>query len=228
MPDKPLIVIPAYNEADSINECVRGAVVHGDVCVVDDGSTDGTAEIVEAIDGATVIRHETNTHIAEAVADGFRYASASGYAHCVTMDAGLSHDPNVIPAFLAAKEFDLVLSRRDELIDVPLRRRVLSRTATLLINMALKRSVVPWVHAGFSDVTSGYRLYSRRAYEAVVARPLTSSTFDFHLEALARVYNAGYAVGEVPISYRYTNSSLRFPIIVDAVRTCGRIWTGRV
>ena len=54
---------------------------------------------------------------------------------------------------------------------------------------------------------------------------LRSRAFDFHIEALAHVFRAGLPIAEVPITYRYTNSSLRAPIVWEALRTWGRLWS---
>ena len=220
-----LVVVPAYNEADTIAEVARRAARHADVCVVDDASTDATAELAAAIPRVHVVRHATNTHIAGAILDGFRHARAGAYAHCITMDAGLSHDPDAIPAFQARADADLVLGYRARREGVPLVRVGLSRAANWLMNLALERRRVPWGGAGLRDCTSGFRMYSRRAYELLLDAPLRSRAFDFHIESLAVVWRAGLAVAEVPIAYRFTNSSLRREIVAEALRTCGRLWT---
>ena len=80
-----LVVIPAYNEAETIEEVATRCLVHADVCVVNDCSTDDTAALAGAIDGVHVVSHTQNTHIAGALLDGMRYAREQGYAHCVTM-----------------------------------------------------------------------------------------------------------------------------------------------
>jgi hypothetical protein len=67
-------------------------------------------------------------------------------------------------------------------------------------------------------------MYSRRAYELLLEAPLRCRAFDFHIEALAHVYRAGMRIVEIPITYRFTNSSLRRDIVVEALRTCGRLW----
>lgn len=221
-----LVVVPAYNEAQTIEEVARRASRHADVCVVDDASTDGTAELVAGLPRVQVIRHAANTHIAGAILDGFRHARAGAYAHCITMDAGLSHDPEAIPAFVARADADLVVGYRAQREGVPLLRSGLSQAANWLMNLALERRAVPWGGAGLRDCTSGYRMYSRRAYELLLAAPLRCRAFDFHIEALAHVYRAGLAIAEVPITYRFTNSSLRREIVVEALRTCGRLWVG--
>jgi len=219
-----LVVVPAYNEAETIQEVARRASRHADVCVVDDASTDGTAELLAGLPRVSVLRHARNTHIAGAILDGFRHARAHAYEQCITMDAGLSHDPEAIPAFQARADADLVVGYRARREGVPWHRIALSEAANWLVNLALERRVVPWGGAGLRDCTSGFRLYSRRAYELLLEAPLRCRAFDFHVEALAHLYRAGLRIAEVPISYRFTNSSLRREIVVEALRTCGRLW----
>lgn len=220
-----LVVIPAYNEADTIEELVLRASKHADVCVVDDASKDDTRAIVEATGKAHVIHHEQNTHIAGGLLDGMRYAVEQGYDYCITMDAGLSHDPDVLPQFMKHDEADLVLGYREEKENVPAYRKALSWGAKVLMNMAVVPRYVPWGGAGLRDVTSGYRMYSLRACEHLVSSNMQSTTFDFHIEALAYVYRAGMRIEETPIRYEFTNTSLRWSIVGDALRTCRRIWT---
>jgi dolichol-phosphate mannosyltransferase len=219
-----LVVVPAYNEAATIREVAARASRYADVCVVDDASTDATAELVADLPRVHVVRHAKNTHIAGAILDGFRHARAHGYDHCITMDAGLSHDPDAVPEFQARADADLVLGYRVRREGVPALRVGLSEAANWLMNLALERRVVPWGGAGLRDCTSGYRMYSRRAYELLLGAPLRCRAFDFHIEALAAVYRAGLRVAEIPITYRFSNSSLRAEIVLEALRTCGRLW----
>ena len=216
--------MPAFNEASTIEEVARRASRHADVCVVDDASTDGTAELVAGLPRVHVLRHAKNTHIAGAILDGFRHARARAYDHCITMDAGLSHDPDAIPSFAARGDADLVVGWRARREGVPWLRVGLSEVANWLMNLCLERRHLPWGGAGLRDCTSGFRMYSRRAYELLLAAPLRCRAFDFHIEALAHVYRAGLRIEEIPITYRFTNSSLRRDIVVEALRTCGRLW----
>ena len=223
-----LVVIPAFNEADTIEEVATRAARHADVCIVDDASTDETAAIAEKLERVHCIRHSRNTHIAGAILDGFRYAVERDYDACISMDAGLSHDPGAIPRFQARTEADLVIGYREQRIDVPLQRRALSAAGTALMNLVLAGRAVPWGGAGLRDCTSGYRLYSRRAVEVLLGSELRSHAFDFHIEALARVFRSGLPIEEVPIAYRFSNSSLRPRIVWEALRTCARLGiTGR-
>jgi dolichol-phosphate mannosyltransferase len=224
MQSRFLAVIPAYNEAASIEELVVRASRYADVCVVDDASTDGTAEIALATGRAHCIRHARNTHIAGGILDGLRFAVAENYSFCITMDAGGSHDPDFIPRFQEHTDADLVIGYREEALNVPSYRRGLSWGARTLMNLALVPRFVPWGGAGLRDVTSGYRMYARSAFSLLVDARMKSRTFDFHLESLAYVYRAGMSIKEIPIRYEFTNSSLRAAIVWDALRTCGRIW----
>jgi len=216
-----VVVIPAYNEAATIARVAGGARAFADVCVVDDGSHDRTAEIVAALPGIHVIRHPRNTHIAGALRDGMAYAAERGYRHCITMDAGLSHDPEEIPRFMACRDVDLVLGFRARRTNVPWHRLALSRGATFVVNAALNPFGLPWGSPRFGDVTSGFRMYSRAAVDVILSRPLRSRSFDFHLETLALVYRAGLTIREIPISYAYSSSSLNARVVRDALK----MWT---
>jgi len=220
-----LVVVPAFNEASSIEEVVRRVTSHADVCIVDDASTDGTGDRVADMPRTFVIRHEHNTHIAEAIRDGFRYAIKAGYDFCITMDAGLSHDPNALPSFMEHTDADLVIGYRSQHENVPWHRRALSRSASIVMNMAMARTPIPGMGPGLKDCTSGYRMYSRVAFEMLVRAPMRARTFDFHIESLAFAYRAGLRIAEVPIVYRFSNSSLRWAIVWEALRTWGTLWT---
>jgi len=225
---RTLVVVPAYNEADTIEEVVSRASRHADVCVVDDASSDGTGEIVAGLERVHCIRHERNTHIAGGILDGFRYGLEAGYDFCITMDAGLSHDPDVLPSFMEHADADLVLGYRVTRENVPAYRVALSEGANTIMNMALARRPLPFGGPGLRDCTSGYRMYSRRACDLLVGAPLRSRAFDFHIESLAVVYRAGLRIEEVPITYRFTNSSLQPAIVWEALRTWASLWTRRL
>lgn len=219
MKDRPLVIIPAYNEEATIEEVVRRALPHGDVCVVNDGSKDRTREIVESIEGATCIHHVVNTHIPGAVLDGMRHAVAHDYRWAIAMDAGLSHDPAAIPTFLAAADgHDVVIGRRVAKYDTPLYRRLLSWAGNGLYNYALDPGWIVWPKAWYPDVTSGYRLYSRRCMELLLSRRFEARSFDFIIEALMFAHRNGLSIGSVPIEYRFTGSSLNRKVVKDALR----------
>ena len=148
-----------------------------------------------------------------------RYAVEQGYECAIAMDAGLSHDPDAIPEFLALKDdYDVVIGARATKVDTPVFRRVLSSVGNWLYNYALDPSLVVWKRASFRDVTSGYRLYSRRAIDLLLSRKMEARSFDFHIEALMFPYRNGLAITEIPIEYRFSGSSLNTRVVLDALR----------
>lgn len=221
MSDKALVVIPAYNEEDNIAELVRRCQVHSelvDVCVVNDASKDRTREIAEAIPGVHVINHATNTHIPGGVLDGMRHAVANGYRWAIAMDAGLSHDPDDIPKFMAAREHDVVMGRRVSKGNTPLKRHLLSTLGNFLYNYALDPTLIVWKRTSYADLTSGYRLYSKRCMELLLSRTMEARSFDFIIEAMMFAHRNGLSISEVPIHYEFTGSSLNNKVIKDALR----------
>ena len=114
-----LIVIPAYNEEETIAEVVSRAKNYADVCVVNDDSRDATAEILSAIDGIHVIHHKRRTHIPGGILDGMEYATAREYDFAITMDAGLSHNPDEISVFMNHPYTDLTIGVRNGRTNAP-------------------------------------------------------------------------------------------------------------
>jgi len=226
MPGRTLVVIPAYNEADTIEEVVTRALAYAPVLVVNDGSRDRTGEIAAAIPGCEVIHHAENTHIPGAIIDGFRHALAAHYDYAVTMDAGLSHDPDLLGRLIAQPASDLVVSYRAQTPNTPWYRRLLSRTAAHLVNAAIREPRWKIWTRGPRDVAPGYRRYSRRAMETILAAPMVCRSFDFHLEALAVISYAGLSIVEVPITYVFSTSSLNLRVVRQAFKTWLRLLSG--
>ena len=113
--DEIVALIPGYQEGPRIGAVVEAAGAHLPVIVVDDGSTDDTAEVAEAA-GATVIRQVPNAGKGAALRTGFRQALERGSAAAITLDADGQHDPAEIPAFIDAfreRRPELVIGRRD-------------------------------------------------------------------------------------------------------------------
>jgi glycosyltransferase involved in cell wall biosynthesis len=164
-PDKRyLAVIPAYNEADTVRSVIhslRSEAPQFDVLVVDDGSTDRTADFADAA-GVPVLRHPFNLGIGGAVQAGFEYARAEGYDYMVQVDGDGQHRADQIRRLVEAME-------QDETLDMVCGSRFLTekgypapvsrRTGIHIFAFLLSRIVGQRV----SDPTSGFRLYNRRA-----------------------------------------------------------------
>jgi dolichol-phosphate mannosyltransferase len=226
---KNLVIIPAYNEEETIYEVVTRSLMHVDVSVTDDGSKDKTAEILKSIQREcdlgkyphklNIITHPESAHIPKSLQDGLIYACASNYDLIVTMDAGLSHDPDALPDFFNYNPtVDVIIGSRKRIQHVPLYRRAISVIARMVVNYALTSSYFDILGPGIKDCTSGYRRYSRRAFELISKTKLKSKAFDFHMEALALCYRAGMKVEEISISYVFSNSSFNKKVLKQAIK----------
>lgn len=152
-------VIPAYNEERSIAKVVLRTRQKVDrVIVVDDGSTDATGEIGQAL-GAAVIRHRENSGYGAAMRSAFEAAKKLNATAMVTLDADGQHDPGEIPLLLKKIEegFDIAIgSRLGGKAKIPRYRRY----GIAVLNFAMRRA-----HVDVTDSQSGYRAYSRKALD---------------------------------------------------------------
>ncbi|MBF0312889.1 MAG: glycosyltransferase family 2 protein [Oligoflexia bacterium] len=223
-----LIIVPAYNEEESIYLLVNQLKQYADVCVVNDCSTDQTGNILKTIQNIHVITHNNNTHIAGTILDGMEYALSKNYMMAITIDAGFSHNPEELTRFFGApSEIDLVIGHRTEKKGTPIYRRCLSFAGNFLYNIGFDfpKSILPRKY--YNDLTSGYRRYSRRSMELLIKRRhegrMISKTFDFLIESTMHIYREKYLISEVPISYLFTNSSLRKKIVFDCLFFYGKM-----
>jgi len=226
---KNLVVILAHNEEKTIYEVVARSLKYADVSVTDDGSRDNTASMLKTIQAEcaekkypnklNIITHPETTHIPKGIQDGLRFAAASRYDFIVTMDAGLSHDPDALPDFFNYdKKVDVVIGSRSNTQNVPEYRKAISAMAKMVVNYALSSSYFDLYGPGIKDCTSGYRRYSRQAAERIAQADLISKAFDFHMEALSLCYRAGMKVEEIPIHYVFSNSSFNNKVLKQAIK----------
>lgn len=189
-----LALIPAYEEGQRIAAVVRAAAEHLPVVVVDDGSSDDTADAAERA-GATVLRQRPNAGKGAALRAGFRHALEAGAVAVVTLDADGQHDPAELPRFLEAfahRRPELVIGRRDP-SSMPLVRRLSNVIGGLILAVALGRPV--------PDNQSGYRLIGRQLMRAMLDSE--ESGFEFEVEMIARCIALGLPIDAVPIRTIY-------------------------
>ena len=192
-----LAVVPAYNEAATVGSVVRALQERRpdfDVLVIDDGSTDATAEIA-ARAGAYVVRHPFNLGIGGAVQSGFTYALDNDYDYMVQVDADGQHDPSEIQHLIDAMALDPALDMvigsrfiRDGEYPAPISRR----TGIHIFAFILSRIVGQRV----SDPTSGFRLSNRRAI-ALFARDYPHDYTE--VEAVLMLHFHRLRSAEVPV-----------------------------
>ncbi len=104
--DRTVVLLPLYNEEATLPEVLHEIRSHfrGDIVVVDDGSTDGSPEVVQrlapVLSGLSLLRREENRGYGRTLCDGFEYALREGYEAVVTLDADGQHPPSSLPLFL--------------------------------------------------------------------------------------------------------------------------------
>jgi len=197
---RKLAIVPALNEADSIESVVSELHAQApdfDVLVVDDGSSDGTRERAEAA-GARVIRHPFRVGIGGAVQSGFKLAVREGYDVAVQVDGDGQHDPAYVHAMLerlhTSGEADMVCGTRfveEAGYDVPLARRAGMRVFRLLLSTIVGQRV--------TDPTSGFRMTNRDGIE-LFARDYPHDYPE--VEAILMLHAHKLQLHEVPVRMR--------------------------
>jgi glycosyltransferase involved in cell wall biosynthesis len=192
-----------------------------DALVVDDGSPDGTAEVVETLsretDRVSLIRRSGKRGLASAYLEGFRRALGDGYDVVVEMDADLSHRPEDLPALLeAAAAHDLAIGSRyvagGSVTNWSRARLALSRAGNAYARLALRLPV--------ADATSGFRAYRTPVLRELLADGIRSEGYAFQIELAYRAWRAGYSVREVPITFRereHGSSKISRRIVAEAI-----------
>ena len=193
------VVIPAYNEAKTIAEVVRGAAKYAEeVIVVDDGSTDGTAFVAKTA-GAYVIRISNNSGKGVALSMGLSTAALNGADIIACMDADGQHNPDEIPILCAPilrKEADLVIGSRflseDGKKEIPRYRTVGQTVLTKATNFGNGIKV--------TDSQSGFRCLTKKA---ALSLELTETGMGIESEMVRDAAKRGMKIVEVPITCRY-------------------------
>lgn len=168
--------------------------MHLPVLVVDDGSSDDSAAVADAV-GAAVLRQMPNQGKGAALRHGFRRALDEGWQAVLTLDADGQHDPAEIPKFLEAWRADrpdLVVGYRD-FATMPRLRRLSNTLGRLTLRWALGTTI--------RDNQSGYRLVSRRVMASMVGS--RESGFEFEVEMIAKCVQRGWRITWVPIRTIY-------------------------
>ena len=206
MTERALVIIPTYNERENIARIIA-AVLEKDprleVLVVDDGSPDGTGDIVETA-GATnprvhLLRRAKKLGLGTAYIAGFKWSLERGYDYTFEMDADFSHDPAHLPEFLRAVETaDLVLGSRYRhgkvtVVNWPIKRLLLSYYANVYARVVTGLPL--W------DATGGYKVYRRAVLEAIDLDDVRSNGYAFQIEMSFRAWRKNFRIVEIPIVF---------------------------
>ncbi len=220
---KTLVVMPTYNEAQSLASTVAGLLTEitgVDVLIVDDNSMDATAAIAESLAGSSprvsVLHRPTKQGLGPAYLDGFRYAFSKQYQIVVEMDADGSHQASDLQRILfATSDADLVIGSRwidgGRVQNWPFSRLFLSRIGNLYARLMLGTKI--------SDMTSGFRAYQASFLQNLIATPVSSQGYSFQVELAYRASKTG-VVREVPITFierTEGRSKMTLGIVIEAL-----------
>lgn len=193
---RPLAIIPAYNEEESLASTVDELVASGAPCdyvVINDGSRDRTGEICRD-NGYPCVAHLVNLGLTPGFQTGVRYALAHGYDAVIQFDADGQHRPEYVAAMVAEME-------RTE-ADIVAGSRFLERPKPVTLRMVGSRLIAGIIRvttgACLSDPTSGLRLYGRRAMEEFAYRP----DFGPEPDSIAFLIRRGLKVVETQVEMR--------------------------
>lgn len=208
MTGRSVVLIPTYNEAANIllvMQSVLGLEEKISMLIIDDGSTDGTAELVKNMrdeypDRIDILERPSKLGLGTAYLAGFKYALENGFDHVCEMDADFSHNPKDLPQLIAPiknNQADLTVGSRYingvRVINWPLSRLILSYGAGIYTRMITRLPI--------QDVTAGFKCYHRRVLEAIDLDKVKSNGYSFQVEMKYRAWRKGFKLMEVPIIF---------------------------
>jgi dolichol-phosphate mannosyltransferase len=210
---KHLLAIPVYNEARHLPRVLAAVRRHvRDILVVDDGSTDGTAEILAGRADVRVLTHPENRGYGQSLIEAFRFADRHGYDWVTTIDCDEQHEPEQIPEFLEHAErggADIISGSRylrefpgDDV--APEDRRRINMTVNALLDQLLGLKL--------TDSFCGFKAHRVRAMRGL---RLDEPGYAFPLQFWVQCVRAGLRIVELPVRRIYPDQSREFGGTLD-------------
>ncbi len=203
---KKLVIIPTYNEIENIQGIIHAVVSLEDgyeILVVDDSSPDGTASVVQALQGEYpnllhLSVRTTKDGLGKAYLHGFAWALERGYDYIFEMDADFSHNPQDLPRLYAAcQQADMAVGSRYckgvNVVNWPMGRVLLSYFASKYVRFILGMKV--------HDTTAGFVCFKKSTLEAIGLDRIGLKGYGFQVEMKYRVFKKRLHIVEVPIIF---------------------------
>ena len=206
-----LTALPVFNEAKHVAGVLEETLRYSrNVLVVDDGSTDGTSQLLAARDDIRLITHPQNRGYGAALRSAFDLAVEDGYDVLVTIDCDGQHQPRLIPKFVeACRQADIVsgsryLTRLPGDSSPPEDRRRVNRTITNQLNNRLRLKL--------TDAFCGFKAYR---VPALAKMDLTEEGYAMPLELWVRAAELGLKIVELPVPLIYLDEARSFGGAMD-------------
>lgn len=204
-----IVIIPTYNEKENIEKIIRAVFAldkYFHILVIDDGSPDGTADIVKGLmetefDGRLfLLQRKGKLGLGTAYIAGFKWALERDYGYVFEMDADFSHDPKDLPRLYAAchdEGYDLAIGSRYvsgvNVVNWPIGRVLMSYFASKYVRFI----------TGFQvhDTTAGFKCYKRRVLQTILLDEVRFKGYGFQIEMKYTAYKIGFKIKEVPVIF---------------------------
>ena len=205
-----IVIIPTYNEKENIEAIIRavlGLPEHAfDILVIDDGSPDGTADIVKGLmarefaDRLHIVERSGKLGLGTAYIAGFKWALAHGYDYIIEMDADFSHDPKDLPRLYNACAnvgYDVSVGSRYitgvNVVNWPIGRVLMSYYASAYVRTVLGVKL--------RDTTAGFVCYRRKVLETIDLDAIRFKGYAFQIEMKYTSHRLGFKIKEVPVIF---------------------------
>lgn len=207
MASDKIVIIPTYNEKENVEKIIRAVKsqpVAFDILIIDDGSPDGTADIVKNLqkefnNSLFILERKGKLGLGTAYITGFKWAVENNYEYIVEMDADFSHNPNDLPRLYKACEegADLAIGSRYcngiSVINWPIGRVIMSYYASTYVRKVLGMKIF--------DTTAGFKCYRRQVLDTIDFSRIKMKGYGFQIEMKYNTYKLGFKIKEVPIIF---------------------------